>query len=91
MKSDLPVPTIKAPTFLASSGIISGTGLAIAKIKFFSVILAAHSGLRAPAAETPMKMSAPSMTFSKSPYSLLGLVKLAIYSFCAFILLGLPL
>lgn len=81
MKSDLPVPTIKAPAFLASSGIISGIGLAIAKIKFLGCIFFTHSAFKAPPADTPTNTLAPSIIFSKLPSSLFLFVKAANSSF----------
>lgn len=48
--------------FRASSGMISGTGLARAMIKGLSPIALAISGLSTPGAESPMKMSAPPIT-----------------------------
>jgi len=47
-----------------SSGVISGSGLAIAKMIGFGAIERTMSGVSAPLAETPKKMSAPFMASS---------------------------
>ena len=91
MKSDLPVHTINAPAALASSGIISGTGLAKAKIIDLAFINFIHSAFNAPAAETPTNTSAFLSIVAKSPCSLLGLVISEIYFFISFIFSFLPL
>ena len=71
-KSDLPVATIQSSlTCLASSGLISGLGLAMANIIGLLFIFFSASGLKAPATETPMKTSAPSRASSKVLFSVL--------------------
>lgn len=67
MKSDLPVPIINTPAFLASSGKISGIGLAIAKTRFFSDIDLTISTDNTPGAETPINTSAPLITSYRFP------------------------
>jgi hypothetical protein len=71
---------MNAPAFLASSGIISGTGLAIAKIMHFLFIDGIHSAFSAPAADTPINISAPLSISLSYPISLLGLVSNANYT-----------
>jgi len=46
-------------TSLASSGLISGSGFAMAKMIGEGAMSTNHSFLSAPAAETPIKQSAP--------------------------------
>ena len=46
-------------TARTSSGVISGFGLAIAKIKGWAAMESAISWVTAPATESPMKQSAP--------------------------------
>ena len=53
------MPTPAAPAFFARSGIISGTGFAIAITMALSAIEATISSLTHPGAETPIKISAP--------------------------------
>src|SRR3546814_12566752 len=47
---------------LASSGVISGLGLASARISGLGAIFTSMSGLSAPAADSPRNTSAPSIT-----------------------------
>ena len=58
-KSLLPVPTTLAPAAFATSGMISGTGFAIAKRMESLFIEATISGVTIFGAETPTKISAP--------------------------------
>ena len=66
-KSLLPVPTTAAPAAFARSGIISGTGFAIAMIIAFSAIDAAISSVTIPGAETPTNISAPFIASASVP------------------------
>ena len=52
-------------TALASSGMISGLGLASAKMIGCGAIVATISGFSTPAADRPRKMSAPSTISAK--------------------------
>ena len=76
-----------ALTALAAPGWISGSGFAIAKITGFFAIFARYSGLRAPAALTPTKTSAP----YKASSSVRLFVSAANSSLCSFIPAVLPL
>ena len=80
-KSDLPVAMILAPAFLARSGMISGTGFAMAKTMGSSAIDLTISSDTIPGAETPMNTSAPPMASASDPVLPLGLVILAISIF----------
>ena len=71
-KSLRPVATINAPPSLASSGIISGVGFAIAKIIAFSFIVWIHSFLKTFGADTPIKTSASFTTSSNEPFKWSG-------------------
>ena len=66
-KSDRPVPTTRAPAARASSGKISGVGLAMANTMASSAMETTMSGVMTPGAETPMTMSAPSMASASVP------------------------
>ena len=48
-------------TACASSGVISGSGLAMAKMMGFGAMVRTMSAVNAPLADRPKKMSAPSM------------------------------
>ena len=78
-KSDLPVATILAPPSKASSGMISGIGLAKAKTigSFFIVLIISVVTKLGP--ETPMKISAPTKASAKVPCCLFLFVILAIF------------
>ena len=80
-KSLRPVDTTAAPPALASSGKISGTGLAQAKIMGSLAMVCTISLVSVPGAETPMNTSAPRMTSARVPVSWLKLVMRAISSF----------
>ena len=58
---------MRTPAFFASSGMISGTGFAIAKMMGSGAIVLTISAVRLPGAETPMNTSAPLMTSCKEP------------------------
>ena len=64
-KSLRPVPTIAAPASFARSGIISGTGFAIASIIRSGAIERTISGVTHPGAETPINTSAPRIAIGK--------------------------
>ncbi len=66
-KSLRPVPTTLAPAALAASGMISGTGLAMAKRMESLFMEATICGVTMPGAETPTKMSAPFMASAREP------------------------
>ena len=74
-------------TSFASSGLISGSGLAIAKIIGLSAIVARYSFFNAPAAETPTNTSASTRASS----SVLASVAAANSSFYGVIPAALPL
>src|ERR1043166_9000825 len=57
--------TASGRAFSASSGMISGVGLASAMMSGFRPMRATMSGLCTPPAERPRKMSAPSMTSAR--------------------------
>ncbi len=57
-KSLLPVPTTAAPACLASSGMISGVGFAMAKTMASFPMVFIISCVKQPGADTPMKTSA---------------------------------
>ena len=67
-KSERPVPTTLAPAAFATSGIISGTGLAIAKIMASLFIVLTISAETMFGAETPMKISAPTKASASFPF-----------------------
>ena len=73
-KSERPVPTTAAPAETALSGIISGTGLAIAKTIAPSAIDDTMFSVTISGAETPIKTSAPFITSARVPFSPLGFV-----------------
>ena len=75
-KSLRPVPTTAAPAALASSGIISGTGLAMGKRMGSPAIERTISAVSSPGAETPTKRSAPTSA-SFSPPRTVGRVRSA--------------
>ena len=73
-KSERPVPITFAPAFLASSGKISGVGLAIAnniESEFIEVTISFDTML---GAETPINTSAFLITSHNNPDSLFGFV-----------------
>ena len=64
-KSERPVPMIRSGrTAKASSGMISGHGLAMASTTGSRAIRRIISGVKAPLAESPIRMSAPSHSSS---------------------------
>ena len=77
-KSERPVPTINAPAAFASSGIISGVGLAIAKSIGLSFMDLTISAVTSFGLETPTKASAPLSASAREPWSLFLFVTLAI-------------
>jgi len=79
-----------APASLAKSGIISGSGLAIAIIIEPSAISLTISGLTNSGPDTPMKTSAPLRASVRLPDCLSRLVTLAISSLAEFIPSGRP-
>ena len=89
-KSDRPVPTTFAPACLASLGLISGLGLAIAKIIGSSAIVFTISWVNISATDTPIKTSASLITSSSEPSTLSLFVHLATYVFVSFIPKFLP-
>ena len=76
--------TTAAPAAFASSGKISGTGFAHAKMIGSFAIVRTISCVSVPGADTPMKMSAPLITSARVPFSLLKFVILAISSLIGF-------
>ena len=73
-KSLRPVAMTRTPPALASSGMISGVGLAMAKT-MASLFMVLHSSVvRMPGRDTPMKTSAPSMASFRPPLIWRGLV-----------------
>ena len=68
-KSLRPVPTTRAPAFFARSGMISGTGLAIANRIASEFMEATISSVTIPGAETPTKISAPFKASAREPVS----------------------
>ena len=76
-----PAAAAAAPAAAASSGIISGTGLAIASTMGFGFIVLIISAVSTPGAETPMKISAPLTAFSSPPATFSRFEILAISSF----------
>src|SRR5512136_336340 len=66
-KSLLPVPTTTAPAFLATSGITSGTGFAMAKTTAPGFMDRIIFPVTIRGAETPMKTSAPFMASARVP------------------------
>ena len=75
---------------LASSGKISGVGLAQAKTIASFAMVFTISVVSTPGAETPMNTSAPRTISGKSPLQPLGLVTSAISSLTGFIPVFLP-
>ena len=67
----------RTPACLARSGMISGVGLAMAKTMASFAMVAASSGVSAPAMEVPMKMSASRMASARPPDSFSGFVSSA--------------
>ncbi len=78
-KSLRPVPTTRAPAALAASGMISGTGLAMAKRMASRFMEATISGVTMPGAETPTKISAPFKASARVPVFPSRLVTSAIF------------
>ena len=76
-KSERPVPTTLAPASLASLGLISGSGLAIAKMIASSAIDLTMSCDSKLATETPINTSAFLITSCNEPSILSLLVNLA--------------
>ena len=73
-KSLRPVPMTFAPAAFAISGMISGTGLAQAKMigsRFMDLTIASST---MPGTDTPRKMSAPTRASFRPPLTILGLV-----------------
>ena len=83
-KSDRPVPTTAAPAARASSGRISGVGLAIGKRMAPGAMVRTISAVTIPGAETPMKTSAPSSTSARLPFRCWRLVMAAISRLASF-------
>jgi len=81
---------MKAPACFATSGMISGTGFAIAKMQHYFPIVFTHSGLKTFGALTPIKISAPKRTSCKLPYIFCLFVNRASLSFSGFMFCGLP-
>ena len=75
---------ISMPHCFASSGFISGSGFAMAKIMGFFLIVATMSGVNWLAADTPINTSAPFTASDKVPFRLSLLVRDAISSFAKF-------
>ena len=73
-KSLRPVPTTAAPAASARSGIISGTGLAMAKTTESLAIDDTISGVTMSATARPMNTSAPRMASAMPPVRFSGLV-----------------
>ena len=73
-RSLLPVPTIAAPPLYASSGIISGVGLAHANMMASLAIVATSAAVNIPAALTPINTSAPLIASVKVPVTFVLLV-----------------
>ena len=80
-KSERPVATILAPPALASSGMISGVGFAIAKMIGSLAIDSTISFVMIPGADTPMNTSLPLITSASVPASLFLFVTAAIACF----------
>ena len=80
-KSLRPVPTTFAPAAFARSGMISGTGLAMANTMASGFMEATISWETVPGADTPMKTSALFMASASVPVSPSGLVMSSIF-FC---------
>ena len=78
-KSLRPVPTTRAPAFFARSGMISGTGFAMANRMASLFMEATISSVTMPGAETPTKISAPFMASAREPVSFFGLVTSVIF------------
>ena len=76
-KSDRPVPTTAAPWARAMSGIISGTGLAMARRMGSLAMDSTISPVTRPGRETPMKTSAPTKASARVPRCLAWLVRAA--------------
>ena len=68
----------------ASSGMISGSGLAIAKTSGSFAIFFRSSTVMSPGPARPRNRSAPAMTSDSFPFSLNGLVCAAYQSFMKF-------
>ena len=90
-KSERPVETTAAPAAFASSGKISGIGLAHAKIIASLFMLSTISLVRRPGAETPINISAPFITSARLPFSIFLLVFVAISSLIQFMPSARPL
>ena len=84
-KSLRPVATTFAPPALASSGKISGVGLAQANRIASRFMVCTISVVTAPGADTPMNTSAPASTSARLPARFCRLVTRAISSLTAFI------
>ena len=80
-KSERPVATTRAPPALASSGKISGVGLAQAKMMASRAMVLTISRVSAPGADTPMNTSAPRMTSAREPAFFSRLVRRAMSAF----------
>jgi hypothetical protein len=89
-KSERPVPTTLAPAALATSGTISGVGLAMAMMMGSFAMDFTISGVTQSATETPMKTSAPRRTSASVPASCCGFVTVAISSLYGFMPSGRP-
>ena len=77
-KSERPVAATAAPAARASSGMISGTGLAQAKTIGSLAMLRTMSCVSTPGFETPTKTSAPLMASASVPATLPWFVQVAI-------------
>ena len=80
-KSERPVAATAAPAASASSGMISGTGLAQAKTIGSAAIVRTMSWVSTPGAETPTKTSAPRTASASVPVTPSRLVHVAISAF----------
>ena len=78
-KSLRPVPTILAPAAFATSGMISGTGLAMANRMESWFMEATISGVTIFGAETPTKISAPFKASASVPFWFSRLVTSVIF------------
>ena len=76
--------TTAAPPALASSGKISGVGLAQAKMTAPAFMVCTISLVTTPGADTPMNTSAPASTSAREPVRFSGFVTWAIASLIQF-------
>ena len=77
LKSLRPVPTTAAPAALASSGMISGIGLAMAKMNGSGFMVRTMAWVTQLALLTPTNTSAPTRASAKDPFLQPGLVNVA--------------